>query len=152
MSFFPRMIATFFGLGYAPKGPGTVGSLASLVIWVPLAWYAPWTIYVLTWTALTALGLWASQQVIANHADADPQIIVIDEVSGMGVACFLLPVGWVWAGVAFGLFRLFDIWKIGLVKWADQRLAGALGVMMDDVLAGSIACVVCQGIFRLAST
>jgi len=42
---------------------------------------------------------------------------------------------------AFLFFRLFDIWKPGPVGWADRR-GDALGVMLDDVIAGVFAAVV----------
>jgi phosphatidylglycerophosphatase A len=37
------------------------------------------------------------------------------------------------------LFRLFDIVKIGPVGWADKKLPGEWGVMMDDIIAGIFA-------------
>ncbi len=44
---------------------------------------------------------------------------------------------WLWAFVSF---RFFDIVKLGLVGWAD-KLDGALGVMLDDILAGVAAAI-----------
>jgi phosphatidylglycerophosphatase A len=38
--------------------------------------------------------------------------------------------------MGFALFRLFDIWKPWPVSWADQKIKGGLGIMLDDVLAG----------------
>jgi phosphatidylglycerophosphatase A len=38
------------------------------------------------------------------------------------------------------LFRLFDILKPGPVGWADRK-KGAVGVMMDDVIAGIFAAI-----------
>jgi phosphatidylglycerophosphatase A len=46
--------------------------------------------------------------------------------------------------VGFALFRLFDIWKPWPVSWADRRVHGGLGVMLDDVVAGVYALVVLQ--------
>jgi len=43
--------------------------------------------------------------------------------------------GWV---TAFIGFRLFDITKLGPIGWADRR-GDALGVMLDDVIAGIFA-------------
>ena len=37
-------------------------------------------------------------------------------------------------------FRLFDIWKPGPVGWADRK-PGALGVMLDDVIAGVMVAI-----------
>ena len=45
--------------------------------------------------------------------------------------------GWI---TAFIGFRLFDITKIGPIGWADRR-GDALGVMLDDVIAGLFAAV-----------
>ena len=145
-----RLIATFFGVGYCPKGPGTAASVVSLLLWVPLARNVHWIVYGLTWMALCALGFWASDRVIQQqHPDKDPQVIVIDEVVGMGVACFLLPAGAIWAVVALVLFRVFDIWKVGPMAYADQNWVGAKGVMLDDVFAGVAAWILCWGIYRL---
>ena len=46
--------------------------------------------------------------------------------------------GWVCAFVAF---RIFDMWKPWPVSWADRR-KDALGVMLDDLLAGLMAATV----------
>ena len=51
--------------------------------------------------------------------------------------------------VAFGLFRLFDIWKPWPIGYADRQLQGGFGIMMDDILAGIIAAVVLYGAFIL---
>ena len=40
----------------------------------------------------------------------------------------------------FLLFRLFDITKPGPVGWADRR-NDAMGVMLDDVIAGVFAAI-----------
>ena len=42
----------------------------------------------------------------------------------------------------FVLFRVFDIWKPGPVRWAEQHFRGGAGVMMDDVVAGALGAVV----------
>ena len=52
--------------------------------------------------------------------------------------------GWI---AAFVLFRLFDIWKPWLAGRADAR-GDALGVMLDDVVAGVFAAL---GVIALAA-
>jgi phosphatidylglycerophosphatase A len=54
----------------------------------------------------------------------------------------LSPRGWPWVALAFGLFRLFDVWKPWPVSWADRRIHGGVGVMLDDVIAGAYAALV----------
>lgn len=146
-----RLIATWFYSGHLKPAPGTWGSLAAL----PCAWL----LYVLSGpyglllaTALVfALGLWATQQETAGQDDHDPSEIVVDEVVGQWIA--LLPVAFgaaragadvlaLWPGIVAGfvLFRLFDVWKPWLVGKADQR-GDALGVMLDDVIAGVFAAI-----------
>jgi phosphatidylglycerophosphatase A len=34
---------------------------------------------------------------------------------------------------------VLDIWKPGLVGWAERRFKGGFGVMADDVVAGVLA-------------
>ena len=54
-----------------------------------------------------------------------------------------LTIGYYWFAIvlAFVLFRFFDIAKPNPVKWADRKLSGGLGIMMDDILAGIMALV-----------
>jgi phosphatidylglycerophosphatase A len=56
----------------------------------------------------------------------------------MGADTLVLWPGWV---TAFIGFRLFDITKLGPTGWADRR-GDALGVMLDDVIAGIFAALV----------
>lgn len=146
-----RLIATVLMVGYLRPAPGTWGSLAAL----PLAWGLVWLAgpHGLAIGALSvfALGLWATAEMTRGGADHDPSEIVIDEVAGQWIA--LLPVAYgaahagidpvrLWPGwlAALLLFRLFDIWKPGPVGWADRR-GDALGVMLDDVIAGLLAAI-----------
>ncbi|KIT18188.1 phosphatidylglycerophosphatase A family protein [Jannaschia aquimarina] len=145
-----RAIATLGGVGLLRPAPGTWGSLAAL----PLAWLVMQggaIVFSLACLALVPLGLWAVAAATKGAVDHDPSEIVIDEVAGQWIA--LLPVAWgaaaagvpvgaLWPGwiAAFVLFRLFDVLKPGPVGWADRR-ADAVGVMLDDLVAGLLAAV-----------
>jgi phosphatidylglycerophosphatase A len=138
------VVATFFGSGLSPKAPGTMGSLASLVLWGPLvAMHVPWWMRFVATAAIFLVGTWAAAAIVRARGREDPQIVVVDEVAGMGVT--LLVAGWwgapTWLTLAlgFGLFRLFDIWKPWPVRVADRKVKGGFGVMLDDVLAGGYA-------------
>lgn len=133
-----RVVATWFGCGYSPVAPGTVGTLGALPLAYLLATLgtAP---YWLGTVALTALGVWASGRYARDLGDEDPPSAVIDEVSGTLIAVgFVLGTGLVPVIAAILLFRLFDIWKPGPID-SVQHLHGGLGVMADDVLAGILA-------------
>ncbi len=146
-----NFIATVAGAGHLRPAPGTWGSLVSL----PLAYAVYiaggfWALALGTLIAF-ALGWWATAIATQGQDDHDPSEIVIDELAGQWIA--LLPTlyaahihdipalalypGWI---TAFLLFRLFDITKPGPIGWADRR-GDALGVMLDDVIAGVFAAI-----------
>ena len=133
-----RLLATWFGCGYFPKGPGTAGSLCGLaaayILHSTLAWPA-WAFAGLA-AAFIAPAVWAAGVVAETSGAKDPQIVVIDEVLGQWVALAGAPtLGWrEWLG-AFVLFRLFDIWKPVPVRNLE-RLPGGIGIVADDLMAG----------------
>ncbi|MBW6397128.1 phosphatidylglycerophosphatase A [Roseomonas sp. HJA6] len=128
-------VATVCGVGRLRPAPGTWGSLVVL----PLALLGP------GWALVLGLLVWgvgwvAVREVLADRPTDDPGWIVVDEAAGMLLTLAGLPAGagWVGVGLAFLLFRAFDILKPWPVSWADG-LHGATGVMLDDILAGAIA-------------
>jgi len=145
----PQMIGTVFGVGYIRPAPGTWGSL------VALPW--GWLLHVIGGFPLLLIGVvaaffkgwWAAGKMTEGSDDHDPSEIVVDELVGQWIA--LLPLSYaswsmglnvlvMWPGwiAAFALFRLFDIWKPWIIGKADAR-GDALGVMLDDVIAGVFA-------------
>jgi phosphatidylglycerophosphatase A len=133
-----RLIATWFGCGYSPVAPGTVGTVGALPLVYALARLGTVPYWVGT-LVITALGVWASDRHARKLGEKDPSSAVIDEVSGTLIAVgFELGSGWLAIAAAVLLFRLFDIWKPGPVNTV-QKLPGGFGVMADDVLAGILA-------------
>ena len=137
-------LASGFGSGLSPVAPGTAGSAAALLPWFALR-ELPLPIFATALVLAFALGVWASNIVIAKLHIEDPGVIVWDEFVGQWTA--LAPLlwfarGWLWIIVGFGLFRLFDIFKPWPVSWADRQVKGGFGVMLDDVIAGVYAAIV----------
>ena len=85
-------------------------------------------------------GTWAAHQYASERGQSDPQRVVIDEVAGtlLAMACVRHEPLWLQA-LAFLLFRLFDIWKPGLIRRAEHLPPAGVGIMADDVLAGLCA-------------
>ena len=133
-----ELLATWFGCGYSPVGPGTAGALGALIPAWLLSRYAGWPVWVwpLAAIAITAPGIWAAGVTAAHAGRKDPGLVVIDEVAGQwltlaGAQAF----NWKAALAAFVLFRLFDIWKPPPVRQLE-RLPGGTGIMADDLMAG----------------
>ena len=47
------------------------------------------------------------------------------------------------------LFRIFDIAKPWPISVLDRKVSGGLGIMVDDMLAGALACLVLHIALRL---
>ena len=135
---FYRAIATWFGCGYSPFGPGTAGSLAALAIaygLVALGHWRPWYFAVLA-LALLPLGIWAAGKTAAEIESKDPSIVVVDEVLGQWITLAgAVSLNWTSWLAAFCLFRLFDIWKPPPVRQLEALPSGT-GIVADDVMAG----------------
>jgi phosphatidylglycerophosphatase A len=136
-------LASGFGSGFSPRAPGTVGTLVALLPWLWLR-TLPLPLYALVVVLAFAIGVWAAEWVVRRSGIQDPQVVVWDEFVGVWIALAAAPAGWVWMLAGFALFRLFDIWKPWPVRWADQKLHGGLGVMLDDVFAGIYALIAMQ--------
>lgn len=133
------LIATFCGAGKSPKAPGTMGTLAAL----PFGWVLSEMGGVSLLAAATVLafgiGWWASDHYVRNTGREDPSEVVIDEVAGIWLTLCFMPQEWLFYVLAFVAFRFFDILKPWPVSWADRRIKGGLGIMLDDMLAGLYA-------------
>lgn len=137
-------LATWFGCGLSPKAPGTVGTLGALAVAVPLAKYAGFSP---AWFAVLALGalypaIWSAGLVARESGRKDPQIVVVDEVVGLWLTLSgAVRLSWVAFLLAFGLFRLFDIFKPPPIR-SLERLPGGTGIVLDDMMAGAYGAVV----------
>jgi phosphatidylglycerophosphatase A len=153
------VIATALGLGYLPKAPGTFGSLAgvalALLIWfrfIPcnsidvyihdIYLVIPAQGFIILFALVTSgVGVLVATRTANYLGNKDPQIVVIDEVSGQLISYFGIGMGmpnWKYLLLGFILFRVFDIWKPFPARQAES-LPGGLGIMADDWIAGIYA-------------
>ena len=136
------LLATWFGCGTLPLGPGTWGSLAAL----PLAWLLAarggTPVLAAATAAVLLVGWWAAAVYVRRTGVEDPREVVIDEVAGQWLTLLFVRPDPLLYLAGFAAFRLFDIWKPWPVGWADRTIGGGLGVMLDDVLAGLYAMAV----------
>ena len=136
-----RVLATWFGAGLLPKAPGTWGSLAALPIGYAITTLGGVELLGILTILLFIIGVWASNVTSNETGIADPSEIVIDEVVGQWITLLSIPPNIILYFLAFVLFRLFDIWKPWPISWADEKIKGGFGVMLDDVLAAILAVV-----------
>jgi phosphatidylglycerophosphatase A len=130
-----RFVASGFGVGRIPIAAGTAASAVATLFGAALLAISP------IWLAAAALiatvgGVWA-----VRHAriEGDPGWVVIDEYAGQFITLLgLIHVTPLSLSIAFGLFRILDITKLGPIGWADRQ-HGAFGIMADDVIAGLVA-------------
>ena len=134
-----------FGLGLAPKAPGTFGSLLGLPIWW-FSWSYGLGLYLLMALTLFGIGVWFCGESAKRLGVHDHGGIVWDEVVGMLLTMTFVEPSLSAAVLGFGLFRLMDIAKPWPIRDVDHRLHGGLGIMLDDVLAAVYAALALSGI------
>ena len=140
-----ELFGTVFYIGKIPFAPGTWGSTAALIAWYILKPYWIDPLFLLITGVFFFLGIVITHILVEFWKEKDPKSIVIDEWVGMWIALYLVPHNIGWAIISFFFFRLFDIFKPGPIKVMDE-MDGAIGVMLDDVVAGILACLVTQSL------
>lgn len=143
------LFCTWFGLGRLPKAPGTWGSLGAL----PFAWvlqsYGGMLTLGLALIALCLASIPAMETYLRHQPGDDPGAIVVDEVAGQWLTLLLVPPDPLLYCLGFVLFRAFDIVKPWPISWADRKVGGALGILLDDLLAGAYGCVLMMTVMHL---
>jgi len=144
------LIATGAGIGLLPLMPGTWASLAAL----PCAWaistLAGRAALAAAAVLAFALGCWAAAVVARASGREDPGFIVVDEVAAQWLVLLAAPLDWRAYLAAFLLFRVFDVMKPWPVRAIERRVAGGLGIMLDDVAAAFYAALLLligEGVF-----
>ncbi|MEC5210701.1 phosphatidylglycerophosphatase A [Psychrobacter sp. PL15] len=145
------------GSGLPRRAPGTWGTVGGLIIAIPLMslGFVPFLIITLL---SCVIGIWICGRTSKLMGGHDNPHIVWDEWAGIWIT--LLPFSYMGVSVAnfwhdvsqslsiiaiviaFVLFRFFDIIKPPPISWADKKVAGGLGIMLDDIIAGMMAAVV----------
>ena len=142
-----RLLSTFFYVGNVPIAPGSLASLAGTLLAV--VFHGNPAIYIVFWGAITLVGFAVSGRVEKLLGQKDPSCVIIDEVSGVLLALFMLPLTPAVIVTTFFLFRAFDMFKIYPVNRFEE-LPGSVGIMADDLWAGLYTNIVMQLAIRLS--
>lgn len=144
------LFLSFFGTGFAPIAPGTVGSLASIPFIVLLYYllkplpYA--TAILISFIALATIYTCTLTDKVQKKLNLhDPGWIVIDEVLGMFVTwAFALSINPIYLLLCFMSFRFFDIIKIWPASFFDRKVHHGAGTILDDIISGIYAGLLVQ--------
>jgi phosphatidylglycerophosphatase A len=137
-----HFIALGFGTGLSPVAPGTVGTLLALPLAALLRMLTGDVGYLLGVGVAFAVGVWAAQRTGSDLGVPDHGAIVWDEVAAFLLVLFFVgPDPWR-QGVAFLLFRFFDIVKPPPARFIDREWHHGFGVMADDMVAAFYALLV----------
>jgi phosphatidylglycerophosphatase A len=136
-----HFLAFGFGAGLSPRAPGTCGTLVA----VPIVWFIMqfgWIVHLTVALAMCIAGIWICGESARRLNVHDHAGIVWDEFAGYTVTMLAAPPNWYWLLGGFALFRFFDIVKPWPIREADHSLAGGLGIMLDDIIAGIFAATI----------
>ena len=138
------LFLTFFKIGNIKYSPGTIASLFTCILFLILNNFTTITIIFLITFLIFIYSFVAIKNSYEEFDSEDPKEIVIDEVVGQMLTLIAIPIyetlypipNIYYCILAFIIFRLFDIWKPSLVGYVDKNVDGALGIMLDDLVAG----------------
>jgi phosphatidylglycerophosphatase A len=147
-------LATWFGYGFLKTAPGTWGTIGGIPFGMIIIFLGGFKAILASIIVIFAIGCWASSEFEKMSGEHDNSAIVIDEVVGIWIA--MIPISItnsidpLMLLMAFVFFRLFDIFKPWPVGLCDRKIPGALGVMVDDILAGIYAAIIIAGLYYYA--
>lgn len=134
-----KFLATGFGVGLVPVGPGTAGSVLGLGYWWLLVQARHDWVYWLALVAGLLFAVWCAGEAADAMRRPDPPSVVIDEIAAVPLALAGLGTDLWKIAVAFVLFRIFDVVKPTPAREA-QAFSGGVGIVLDDVIAALYAC------------
>ena len=131
-------------IGKIKIAPGTFASLITCILFFFLFTFFNINLVFVITLIIFLYSFVAINNSFDNFGSDDPNEIVIDEVLGqlltllpIGIYEILYPLPLIYyCVISFLLFRLFDIWKPYPISYVDKNVKGALGIMLDDILAG----------------
>ncbi len=140
-----KTLSTGFFLGYFPYGPGTVGAAMTILLFFfagnrldfligPENGFTFWWIMI----ALIAFTVFITSDAKNIFGRDDPPQVILDEITGMFITFFMVPITVRTLLLGFVLFRFFDIVKPFPV-YTMEEMEDGVGITMDDVAAGVMA-------------
>ena len=102
------ILSSWFGIGLAPKAPGTFGTLGAVPLAIVVSYFG-FLSQGIAIIIIIPLAIWSSEVSRKLIGREDPQVIVIDEVAGLLLAVFLFPLSWLSIILGFVMFRFLRL-------------------------------------------
>lgn len=134
-----HFLALGFGAGLSPVAPGTVGTLLAIPLAALLRAGTDDLGYFGVVVIAFAVGVWAAHKTGRDLGVADHSSIVWDETVAFLLVLLVIGMEPIRVGIAFLLFRLFDIVKLPPASTIDREWHNGFGVMADDIVAAFYA-------------
>ena len=152
---FNLFFLTLLNIGKIKYAPGTFASLITCLLFLLLINFLDISTLFFCTLAIFLYTFIAINSSYDSFDSNDPQEIVIDEAVGQMLPLLAIPVYETlyvapieyYCVSAFLLFRLFDIWKPFPISYVDNNTSGALGIVLDDVLAGIYTIIILTLVF-----
>lgn len=149
------LLLTFFQIGKIKYAPGTIASLITCVFFLSLVNYISIVILFFFTVGIFFYSLIAINDCYKTFESEDPQEIVIDEFVGQMIPLLAIPIYEtlypapliLYCILSFFIFRFFDVIKPFPINYIDKNMNSALGIMLDDVVAGFISTLIITLIF-----
>ena len=133
LNHFEKLIGSGFYTGYSPIASGTAGSFAALIIyWIP--GFENLFIIVPSILLFFIYGIFLGGKFEKIYGN-DPAEFTLDEIVGTWISLICLPKTIGISVTAFIIWRILDVIKPQPARRVE-RIAGGLGIMLDDVIAG----------------
>ena len=137
-------------IGKIKYAPGTIASLLACLFFLLMVNVFNMSIILLFTLIIFCYSFVAINNSFEEFSSDDPQEIVVDEFVGQMLPLLVIPIfdtlypapKLYYCIASFVLFRLFDIWKPYPINYVDNNVKGALGIMLDDIIAGFYSIVV----------
>lgn len=143
---YKALLVVGLGSGLAQPAPGTWGTLAGLILALPVHYLLGPIPLLMLGLVLFAVGIPLCDYYTKKYQrEEDPSEAVIDEIAAIWIVLAFAPLTLGHFLIAFLLFRIFDILKPWPVSLADRHCKGGIGVMLDDLLAAGYA-ILCESI------
>lgn len=135
------LFLSFFGAGFSPYAPGTMGTIATLPFLILIGKLNPPTVFFIPLLIIsTIIFCFIADMTQKKYQVHDPSWIVIDEVLGMITAwLFIAEHSLLHLGILFVLFRFFDIVKFWPASYFDKGIDHGAGTILDDIVSGLFA-------------